>query len=298
MELIFSLYQDEDLVCVVTIPEFMGRKQRFVRIADLKADKWQRFLRAANAKGSNIYLSVYCFTRPERTEDSVVDTVDRIFLDFDSLAPYTHFREDYQPSVVIQTSPGKYQCLLLLSESLPKWECKNISETLSKQYGADKTFDLARTFRVPGFRNCKYSERPIAELIEFKPGITYSGYRLSVLYEAKEPIQSIVSYSNNSIQRTTRNGGLRNLHDYDHFLEKAPLKVNGEPDYSSADFSYAVYLFNFFDSSEVRSRLENDSFNLKSRKKGGLINYLNKTIERAGNYQKQNYREKRVGAGE
>lgn len=291
---ILDLYSPEDLLCVVTLPPFMDRRQRFVKVRDLKAEKWQKFLRAANAQESNIYLSVYPLTISERTEDSVVDTVDRIFLDFDVLEPYQHFRHSYQPSVVIQTSPGKHQCFLFLSESVPKAEAKAISRALSKKYDADKTFDLARVFRYPGFRNVKYSDRPLAVVIE-ENNITYSAFNLPVMHDEANTTPEARGTAKGSLQDPTRSP--EPCYDYQHFLDGVPNKISGDPNYSQADWRFCVYLFSFFDSAEVRQRILAESPDLHKRKKGGLENYLTKTLQRAENYQKSNYREyeERVG---
>jgi hypothetical protein len=293
-------YDDADLVCVATIPDFAGRKQRFCRVADLKTEKWIKFLKAANAKNSNIYLSVYTFLHPQRTEDNVVELVDRIFLDFDIPGTYEKFRQDYEPTVTVATSPGKYQCFLKLSEPVPKIEAKAISRTLARQYNADHTFDLARIFRLPNFRNVKYPERPLATISGFNPQTTYNPYNLPCEEELtkspagkqgeeqKKDISNIVPAKNNSTSSLSLN---RNQYDYSHFLENAPLKTNGEPDLSSADFSYAVYLLSqSFDSEDVRDILQAESPSLSKRKGSGIDNYLNKTVSRAKEYQEQNYK--------
>jgi hypothetical protein len=289
-------YDDNDLVCVCTIPDFMGRKQRFCNVSDLKTEKWQRFLRAANARGSNIYLSVYAFARTERTENAVLDTVDRIFLDFDRPGAYEAFRKDYDPTLVINTSQNKYQVFLKLSEPTQKAETKSISKTIANLYNADRTFDLARIFRLPGFRNRKYPSRPLVSITEFNQQITYAPYNLPC--ELSKPLPSqrekkdIAQHSpheNNATAGFSRN---RNRYDYSHFLRNAPPKLNGEPDYSRADWRYAVYLFSqsSFDSEDVKEILQAESPNLDTRKGAGIENYLDKTVERAKKYQTSNYK--------
>jgi hypothetical protein len=289
------LYDDNDLVCVATIPDFANRKQRFARIEDLKQEKWQRFLKAANARGSNIYLSVYAFTRNERTENAVTDTADRIFLDFDQPGAYENFRKDYEPSIVINTSPGKHQCFLRLSEPVNKLEAKAIAKALAQQYNADSTFDLARIFRLPGFRNRKYQERPLVTISEFNPDIVYAAYNLpaelskvSAMQREKKDIPNIIPRQNNSTAGFSES---RSRYDYQHFLEKAPAKHNGEKDYSSADMAYAIYRLGQGDDNQtVIQEILQSSPGLSSRKGAGIENYLNKTVSRAKEYQANNYK--------
>jgi hypothetical protein len=288
-------YNDSDLVCIVTIPDFAGRKQRFCNVSDLKQEKWQRFLRAANANNSNIYLSVYTFTRPERTENAVADSVDRIFLDFDRPGAYEAFRKDYDPTLVINTSQNKYQVFLKLSEPTQKAETKSISKTIANLYNADRTFDLARIFRLPGFRNRKYPSRPLVSISEFNQQITYAPYNLPAelskplpSQREKKDIPRYRPHKNNSTATVLQN---HSRYDYSHFLRNAPLKQSGEKDYSRADFSYAVYLFSHQNNIQtIKEILQAESPGLSVRKGAGLENYLEKTIERAKMYQHQHYK--------
>ncbi len=287
MNLYNNFFEDDDIVCLCTIPAFEGRKQRFVKIADLKVNKWIRFMGAANANNSNIYLSVYSFLQPQRTEIHVVPMVDKIFLDFDDTEAYKVFRNNYIPALTINTSPGKFQCFIKLSEPISKYEAKDISRTLSRQYGADHTFDLARVFRLPGFRNVKYKEKPLVKIIELNPEITYQSYNLPC---DKDDLPKIMqSEKFNSDFKISR---CRSLYDYAYFLEKAPLKINGDHDYSSSDLSYAIYLFSHTELSkeEVKELLILKSPYIEQRKRGGLEKYLEKTVERAYVYSHSTYK--------
>lgn len=225
-----------------------------------------------------------------------MDTVDRIFLDFDAPGTYEQFRKDYEPTLVINTSPNKYQCFLKLSEPVSKAEAKAISKALSKQYNADHTFDLARIFRLPDFRNVKYPERPLAVISEFNPQTTYSPYNLPCERELTKPASAGEKRDDTNIIPTKNNSNLSlsvsRQYDYSHFLNSVPDKNNGEPDYSRADFRYAVYLLSqsHFDSNDVKDILQAESPMIQKRKGSGLDNYLQKTVERAKNYQQQNYK--------
>ncbi len=271
-------YSDTDYVCVFLHPAFEKTRQRFVYISELKTTKWQRFLKFVNNRGYNVYLSVYPFQGRQRTEENVVDQVDRVFLDFDEEQPYLDFRQDYTPQCVIQTSPGKYQCFLGFKKPTSKEEAKSASRGLAARYGADHAFDLSRVYRLPGFRNLKYPQKPLAHVTEVNLGHAYPAPDLPAYIEAPKPQPAFNPEA--SFQKK------RLKYGYDHFLSEAPRKVSGDPDFSSSDYSYSIYLFSRgFDDGEVRSAILRFSPNLKKRKGGGLENYLNKTLSRAKQYQ-------------
>lgn len=298
-------YDNDDIVCVVTVPEFMGRKQRFCKVADLRQEKWIRFLRSANANNSNIYLSVYTFLQPQRTENSVVSEVDRIFLDFDVPGAYENFRKDFEPTIVISTSSGKYQAFLKISEPASKEEAKIISRTIARLYNADHAFDLARIFRLPDFRNVKYSTRPLVTIHEYNPNTTYQSYNLPCVSQPREELTKVPAAQEERKDDTnivsTPKSPTSSLsvsprqHDYQHFLNSVPMKHNGDPDFSRADLKYAIYLLSHVhdDAEIVKDMLQKSRENisdLEQKKGAGIDNYLNKTIDKAKEYIANNYK--------
>ncbi len=284
-EFLDFMYPDEDLVCIFFNPPFQNIRQRFTKIVDLKTERWQRFLRAANAHGSNIYLSVYSFKGFKRTEKNVVDNINRIFLDFDDAEAYKHFKSDYKSTVAVKTSPGKFQCFLMLSNPAPKHLVKHIGKTLARKYGADHCFDLARVFRLPGFRNYKYPEHPLTRVVEFNLCQLYSTNDLPCETKELKNATKKVERDNDGNSQTYKK------YSYAHFRSMAPLKASGEPDYSQADLSYSIFLFGLgFNNQQVKDALLNESPSLLNRKKGGIDNYLNKTINKAMAYQQNHYR--------
>ena len=64
-----------------------------------------------------------------------------------------------QPSIVVESSPGRYQLYWQLSEGayLEAAEAKAINQCLASQHGADPAaVDVARLLRLPGFKHMKY----------------------------------------------------------------------------------------------------------------------------------------------
>ncbi len=119
----------------------------------------------------------------------------------------------------------------------------------------------------------------MARVIQVNQRVLYAAEQLPRYVEEPKPMPSFNPPEGSFKQKSLKYG-------YDHFLSEAPRKVNGDPDFSSADYSYCIYLFSRgFDDWEVRSALLNFSPNLNKRKGRGLENYLNKTLSRARQYQ-------------
>lgn len=90
------------------------------------------------------------------------------------------------PTATVETSPGKWQALWVLAEHLPagEWAAwyRAASAALCARFGGDRAVvgDLARVFRVPGYRNTKYDPAPVSELREIDPGRRYLAGDLSM----------------------------------------------------------------------------------------------------------------------
>jgi hypothetical protein len=279
------LFNDDDLVCILTLPAFEKRMQRFLKIKDLKTKKWMQFLKASNAHNCNIYLSLFSFTEKERKEDFVVDTVHHLFLDFDDLKAYKRFRRDFKPSVVIATSRGKFQCFLKLSKGIPKMDAKRIMRGTAKKYGADiLSCDVAHVFRLPSFYNYKYPQRPLVTISEFNPKSIFNPSSLPIETIKPEPE---IEQKAEIIDSTPPPF----YYDYNYFLGKAPLRADGTKDISRADMAFAIYLVGCgLSEEEIKERLLIVSQNIQERKKSNLEKYLNITVKKAMDYQRSHYK--------
>lgn len=89
------------------------------------------------------------------------------------------------PTATVETSPGKWQAIWILAEHLPagEWAAwyRAATAALCARFGGDRAVvgDLARVFRVPGYRNTKYDPAPVSELREIDPGRRYLAADLS-----------------------------------------------------------------------------------------------------------------------
>lgn len=75
-------------------------------------------------------------------------------------------------SIVIESSPGRYQALWLLAEELPPFDAENISKRIAyfhKDDGIDHCWNLTRILRVPYTHNFKYDnalDAPVVNILK------------------------------------------------------------------------------------------------------------------------------------
>jgi hypothetical protein len=85
------------------------------------------------------------------------------------------------PSIIVESSPGRWQALWRLHESIPPADGEQLNKRLALAVGADKSgFDLTQLLRVPGTPNCKYPERPTVKLVYISDE-TYDAEELDAL---------------------------------------------------------------------------------------------------------------------
>ena len=76
------------------------------------------------------------------------------------------------PSVILSTSPGKYQVLWRV-EGFDFDQQENTLKLLAIAFGGDSACtDRNRVLRVPGFRNCKYDPAHLVT-VEYPSDSTY-----------------------------------------------------------------------------------------------------------------------------
>lgn len=133
----------------------------------------QRKIAASVADGEDCYFSVAQFAgRGRRIADvlatrwlwSDLDRVDPVFLDEDHVLP----------TVAWESSPGRYQCLWLLTRTLAPRHQTLLNRTLTYAIGADRGgYDLTQVLRPVGTLNYKYSPPSPVELLWCDTDITY-----------------------------------------------------------------------------------------------------------------------------
>jgi len=80
------------------------------------------------------------------------------------------------PSIIVQSSPGKYQVYwLLVHPTYNLAEIEDANRRLVDYYGGDKAcWGRGTILRLPGYPNLKYPEKPLAHLIECRPDVVYT----------------------------------------------------------------------------------------------------------------------------
>lgn len=138
-------------------------QQRVVTVKQALAPRYMAWLAYENAAGTNAYAAANPL-RPgsrRRTKDAIVE-VRHLYLDIDAdgdarLALVRASDAVPQPSIILNTSPNKYQLLwrvegfdFATQEETLKW--------LALAFGGDTACtDCNRVLRIPGFLNQKYS---------------------------------------------------------------------------------------------------------------------------------------------
>jgi hypothetical protein len=153
--------------------------QRIVRLEQAIAPRYLAWLRYENHKGSNVYVAANPLRAGshKRTKDCIAE-VRHLYLDIDvdggnRIAALMVSDAVPAPSVILSTSPDKYQALWRV-EGFDFDQQENTLKLLAIAFGGDSACtDRNRVLRVPGFRNCKYDPaHPVT--VEYPSDSTYS----------------------------------------------------------------------------------------------------------------------------
>ncbi len=136
--------------------------QRIVRLEQAIAPRYLAWLAYENHNGANVYVAanpLHSGSR-RRTKDSIAE-VRHLYIDIDEdgdnrLAALRESEDVPVPSIVLSTSPGKYQVLWRV-EGFDFDQQESTLKLLAIDFGGDSACtDRNRVLRVPGFQNCKY----------------------------------------------------------------------------------------------------------------------------------------------
>ena len=137
--------------------------QRVVPLSTAVGDRFQAWLRARNAHGSNVYVSINAFTPGQRTRRRQgVRTVRHLFLDVDkaggaALAAIARRRDLPPPSYVLRSSHDRVHILWRVHD-FDALGAERLQRHLAGELGADlAATSSTQTTRLPGFYNHKYS---------------------------------------------------------------------------------------------------------------------------------------------
>lgn len=139
-----------------------GAVQRIFSLERVLAPRYLGWLAHENSMGANIYIAANPLRSGsrDRTKESVA-AIRHLYLDIDTdgearLAALRVSDLVPSPTVILSTSPGKYQVLWHV-EGFDFERQESTLKLLSIAFGGDRACtDCNRVLRVPGFLNCKY----------------------------------------------------------------------------------------------------------------------------------------------
>ncbi len=137
-------------------------QQRIVLLERALVPRYLRWLTHENSAGANIYVAVnpLCSGSSKRTKESIA-SVRHLYIDIDSdgdarIAALLASNAVPQPTVILSTSPGKYQVLWRV-DGFDFERQESTLKLLAIAFGGDPACtDCNRVLRLPGFLNCKY----------------------------------------------------------------------------------------------------------------------------------------------
>jgi hypothetical protein len=157
-----DLFEPDDQVAVCWKKGDDKFNHRFVTASAACKEPFQRFLRAMNAQGANVYITMNPL-KPgarSRTKQDVLE-IRRVYLDIDHdgervLLSILTSSTLPRPNYVLNTSPAKYQVIWNV-QGFDVTAAETLMRSLSREFHTDPaTVDVCRVFRLPGLHNKKY----------------------------------------------------------------------------------------------------------------------------------------------
>lgn len=157
------LFQDYDgYVCIATSDPNAPRSRFEQRFFKWPKDslRMESYINGVEKK-FNVYYCVNLLSKPERKKANCLPT-DVLWADLDEVDPTTL---NPPAQILVQSSPGRWQALWLLSTKLDPMQAEDYAKRIAYASGADKSgWDLTQLLRVPLTRNRKYNDPPEIDL--------------------------------------------------------------------------------------------------------------------------------------
>lgn len=140
----FQLFHDKD--------KKYGKAKVFHLHEDDLPESWLMKLEDINATGMGIFMTIN-MTNGKGREATDVVKVRAAFADLDGVPVDPVY--DYAPSMVVESSPGKFHAYWL-ADDIPLEGFRQVQKSIIYTFGSDKhVHDLSRVLRVPGFFHSK-----------------------------------------------------------------------------------------------------------------------------------------------
>jgi hypothetical protein len=240
---------------------------RLQTIHDVKELNRKRVWYFMNIKKENIYFK------------PISDLQAVLFLDD---VPEENLEKLPSNTIIVQTSPGKYQAHIFLQKAKTLEERTRLQRLLQEYFGSDPaSLDGNHARRLPKTLNWKYPDKPIVRIIkEVRTGKTPEKLiaELEKEEQRKEQEKEKQEQERQREAKVENNGNKKDWWYFYHLKQDE----NGKADLSRVDFAYAMYLYKLgLSKKEIERRLEMESENIQERKKGHLQDYLDRTYRKA-----------------
>jgi len=151
----YVFQEEEGFICIARInPDTRKFDEEYFKYP-LELERMLTYI-ARSAQTYDVYYCPQLLERPERTKESV-SLCTNAWADLDTCAPNNLLVE---PTITIESSPGRYQALWVFSQVEDPAVAEDISRRIAykhKDQGADKSgWDLTQLLRVPFTHNHKY----------------------------------------------------------------------------------------------------------------------------------------------
>ncbi len=119
----------------------------------------------ANRDAGDLYFCATTLKQARRVKENVTGS-RYLWQDLDESDP-RKFPEDLRPTVVWESSPGRYQALWKLDKAVKDLELlESLNKRLAIAVNADKgSWILTKVLRIPGTKNWKYPKKPLVRLL-------------------------------------------------------------------------------------------------------------------------------------
>ena len=198
-----------------------------------EAEEW---CLAYSGEGWETYFCAHLLRKRRRVKEHAAPVLS-LWADADGSCLLDHVPE---PTVVVETSPGRHHLFWRLSRPLPPREAEILNQRLSRAIEADPSgWDLGQLLRPPGTRNRKYRSAPPVRLLKLA-GDHYHPRELDLALPSEE-VQEAMPRS----KRPTPVHGAPDLSWLSVRMRRLVEQGNrGEyPSRSEADFAVCIAMF-------------------------------------------------------
>lgn len=134
---------------------FHEKKQQRVIAKIGPFDEFQPYLKDRNQRGHGIFFAINRTDGSGVRNKSTITEAMALFLDLDGSPVEPVFQCEIEPSLVVETSPGKFHCYWCL-RNFPLADYESYQSYLADRFGGDRSVkDVCRLARLPGFYHQK-----------------------------------------------------------------------------------------------------------------------------------------------